>query len=102
MAKTSSPYVKGALPVDPDQIQPGNPGELTGPDLPGAIRGDLPARAPGGRSLTSRARSQDPERAPHVVTAIAAAIISSSMITHSIIITVIVTISVLTVARAVQ
>ena len=88
--------------MDPDQIQPGNPGELTDLDLPGAIRGDLPARAPGGLSLTSRARRQDPERAGHVVTAIAAAITSSSMITHSIIITVIVTISVLTVARAVQ
>jgi hypothetical protein len=70
-------------------------------NLPGTT-GDLPAPTPGGHAPTSRAGGQDPGGASNMVTAIAVAIINSSMVTHSVIITVIVTISVLTTALALE
>jgi hypothetical protein len=78
--------------MDSDQIEPAS--DTTGRDLP--------APMPGGRAPTSRAGGQDPGGSSNVVTVIAAAIMNSSMITHSIIITVIVTISVLTAALALE
>jgi hypothetical protein len=78
--------------VDPDEIEPASPGEPAGRNLPGTTGADLPAAMPGGHAPTRRAGGQGPGGAPNVVTAIAAAIINSSMVTHSIIITVIVTV----------
>lgn len=86
--------------MDPDEIEPASSGESLGLNLPCTTSGDLSAPRPGGRAPTSRVRG--PGRVPNAVTAIAAAIINSSMITHSVVITVIVTISVLTAAFALE
>lgn len=55
---------------------------------------------PGGRVLTLRAGAQGPGGVSNVVAVIATAIINSFVVTHSIIITAIVTVSVLTAALA--
>ena len=86
--------------MDPDETLPASSGEPLNSNLPGTTSTDLPAPRPGGRASAFSGPGQAAGRAPNVVTAIAAAIINSSMITHSIVITVIVTISVLTTALA--
>lgn len=86
--------------MNPDEVEPASSGPSLNPNLPGTTSADLSAPRPGGYAPASGGRGQAPGRAPNVVTAIAAAIINSSMITHSIVITMIVTISVLTTALA--
>jgi hypothetical protein len=94
--------VKGALAVDPDQIEPVNSCEPVDRNLPDATGGDRAAPSPGGCAPTPRAGGHDSGGASNVVTAIAAAIINSSMVTHSITITVIVTVCVLAAALALE
>jgi hypothetical protein len=86
--------------MGPDENEPASSGQSLNPDLPGTTSVDLSAPRPGGCAPGSGGQRQALGRAPNVVTAIAAAIINSSMITHSIVITMIVTISVLTTALA--
>jgi hypothetical protein len=91
---------EGVLAVDPDEIEPASSREPVDRNVPDTTGGDLRTPMPGGGAPTPRAGGQGTGGASGVVTAIAAAIINSSMATHSTIITVIVTISVLTAALA--
>ena len=86
--------------MDPYEIEAASSGGPADPNLPGAIRGHKRAVVPGGRGPASGGACRGRGDVSEVVTAIAAAIISSAVITHSLIITVIVMLSVLTAALA--
>jgi hypothetical protein len=85
-----------------DEIKPASSYELAGRNFPGTVGGDLRALMPGWQPPNPGAGGQEPGGTLSVMAAIAAAIINSAMVTHSITVTVIVTISVLTAALARQ
>jgi hypothetical protein len=84
--------------MDPYEIEAASSGGPADPNLPSAIRGQQRAFIPGGRGPASGGPCRGRGDMSEVVAAIAATIINSAVITHSIIITVIMMISVLTAA----
>jgi hypothetical protein len=86
--------------MNPDKIRQASCCESAGWNFPGIVGGDLRTLMPGWQPPSSKVGGQDPGGTLSVMAAIAAAIINSAVVTHSLTITVIVTISVLTAALA--
>jgi hypothetical protein len=86
--------------MDADEIEHADSCAPIDRNLTGTASGNPRALISGVRVLTPSTGGQDPTGTSSVLTAIASVIINSSLAAHSIIITVIVTITVLTVALA--
>jgi hypothetical protein len=88
--------------MDPDEIDPATILGPVGRDIPGVIGGRYPAATPGGCAPAPDAGERGSTGAANSLPTIAAAIINSSMATHSAIVTVIVTLAMLTAVLALQ
>jgi hypothetical protein len=86
--------------MDPDEIDPATSYGPVGRNIPGAIDGRYPAATPGGYAPAPDAGDRGPTGTANSLPTIAAAIINSSMATHSAIVTVIVTLAMLTAVLA--
>ncbi len=88
--------------MDPDEIEPAISCGPVGQNIPGAIDGRFPAATPGGCAPAPGTGDRGRTGAANSLPTIAAAIINSSMATHSAIVTVIVALAMLTAVLALE
>lgn len=87
--------------MDLNEIEPATSG-LVGRKVPGTIGGRFPTATPNGFALVPGTGHRGPTGAADSLPTIAAAIINSSMATHSVIVTVIVALAMLTAVLATE